>query len=252
MDYHRIYREFIKDRREREPGLSGYTERHHILPRSLGGGDEPENLIRLTAEDHFFAHLLLAKMHGGKLWSPVAFMVGGSRKDYRPVLSRKGYGWVKAALAKSKTREGAHQFDRRIHHLRHKDGRVWSGYQADMGVIGLSKAGACNLVSGKFKSSKGWHLADSPQPDRGGKNHPMYRRKVHHFVHMDGRRFRGTQHQLHVTHGVSKSMACRLATGQFATANGWFLEGTSLPKTGRGAAVWRKRLNDGESRAISG
>lgn len=72
MDYHRIYLDFIKDRRAKEPGLAGYSEKHHILPRSLGGDDDAENLIRLTPEDHFVAHLLLAKMHGGKMWAPVA------------------------------------------------------------------------------------------------------------------------------------------------------------------------------------
>lgn len=40
-----------------------YFESHHIVPRSLGGGDERKNLICLTAGDHYFAHLLLAKMY---------------------------------------------------------------------------------------------------------------------------------------------------------------------------------------------
>lgn len=78
MDYKRIYAEFIKARREREPSLSGYTERHHIIPRCMGGGDEPANLIRLTAGDHFFAHLLLAKAHGGPLWYAVNALIRGS------------------------------------------------------------------------------------------------------------------------------------------------------------------------------
>lgn len=70
MNYQKIYSAFIADRRTSEDtnALLGYTERHHIVPRSLGGGDESENLIRLTPEDHFFAHLLLAKIHGGKMW----------------------------------------------------------------------------------------------------------------------------------------------------------------------------------------
>lgn len=64
MDYERIYRDFIADRRAK-PEPKGYSERHHIKPRSLGGTDEPDNLINLTAEDHYFAHLLLAKWLGG-------------------------------------------------------------------------------------------------------------------------------------------------------------------------------------------
>lgn len=84
MNYQRIYRDFIADRKQREP--AGYSEKHHILPRCLGGTNDPENLIRLTAGDHFFAHLLLAKIHGGKLWYALNAMVrcqgiGERKKD---------------------------------------------------------------------------------------------------------------------------------------------------------------------------
>lgn len=71
MNYQKIYTAFIADRRATEDAivlLESYTEKHHIMPRSMGGDDTPGNLIRLTPEDHFFAHLLLAKIHGGKLW----------------------------------------------------------------------------------------------------------------------------------------------------------------------------------------
>lgn len=43
--------------------LDGYTESHHILPRCLGGSDEADNLVRLTAREHYTAHLMLVKMH---------------------------------------------------------------------------------------------------------------------------------------------------------------------------------------------
>lgn len=41
-------------------------EVHHILPRSLGGGDEPENLVKLTGHDHAWCHWLLTKMTTGE------------------------------------------------------------------------------------------------------------------------------------------------------------------------------------------
>lgn len=36
-----------------------YGEVHHIYPKCLGGNDEPENLVRLTPEEHYRAHCLL-------------------------------------------------------------------------------------------------------------------------------------------------------------------------------------------------
>ena len=38
----------------------GYCERHHIVPKSLGGGNEESNLIDLYAKEHYEAHRLLA------------------------------------------------------------------------------------------------------------------------------------------------------------------------------------------------
>ena len=40
-----------------------YSETHHILPRCMGGTDEKENLVVLTAREHFLAHYLLTKIY---------------------------------------------------------------------------------------------------------------------------------------------------------------------------------------------
>ena len=45
--------------------ISGYTEKHHIIPRSLGGNDTSINVVKLTAREHFVCHLLLTKMLTG-------------------------------------------------------------------------------------------------------------------------------------------------------------------------------------------
>jgi len=39
-----------------------YIEKHHIVPKSLGGTDDDDNLVELTAKQHFICHLLLTKM----------------------------------------------------------------------------------------------------------------------------------------------------------------------------------------------
>jgi hypothetical protein len=46
--------------------LETYTESHHIVPRSLGGSDEVDNLVELTAKEHFVCHWLLVKMTTGQ------------------------------------------------------------------------------------------------------------------------------------------------------------------------------------------
>lgn len=60
MNYEKHYRLLISKR-----GLDvkpvGYSERHHILPRCMGGTDYVGNLKYLTAKEHFVAHVLLAR-----------------------------------------------------------------------------------------------------------------------------------------------------------------------------------------------
>jgi hypothetical protein len=46
--------------------LEGYTELHHIIPHSLGGSNEPDNLVALTAREHFICHILLTKFTTGQ------------------------------------------------------------------------------------------------------------------------------------------------------------------------------------------
>lgn len=61
MNYHTHYSRLIERATGRD--LTGYSERHHIVPRCMGGSECPDNLVRLTAREHFVAHQLLVKMH---------------------------------------------------------------------------------------------------------------------------------------------------------------------------------------------
>ena len=58
------YNEFIHnilETRGRFACGNEYHERHHIIPKCLGGLDEKDNLIDLFAKEHFIAHKMLAE-----------------------------------------------------------------------------------------------------------------------------------------------------------------------------------------------
>ena len=40
-----------------------YTESHHILPKSMGGDDSKENLVRVPARVHFLLHWILFRIY---------------------------------------------------------------------------------------------------------------------------------------------------------------------------------------------
>lgn len=45
--------------------IDGYSEKHHIIPKSMGGTDAKDNLISLTGRQHYIAHWMLWKALGG-------------------------------------------------------------------------------------------------------------------------------------------------------------------------------------------
>jgi len=61
MNYEKIYKNIILKRKVLVP--NEYYEKHHILPRSMGGKDNKENIVCLTAKEHFLCHLLLIKIY---------------------------------------------------------------------------------------------------------------------------------------------------------------------------------------------
>lgn len=62
MDYFKLYKNLIHDAKT-NPKLNEYKEKHHIIPKCMGGTDVSENLILLTARQHYLAHWLLYKMY---------------------------------------------------------------------------------------------------------------------------------------------------------------------------------------------
>lgn len=52
----------MESRKFRTKDDEEYLERHHIIPESMGGSNEPSNLVYLTFKEHFISHLLLVKM----------------------------------------------------------------------------------------------------------------------------------------------------------------------------------------------
>lgn len=67
MNYRNIYESLIKkalqQNRIKVPH-DGY-DRHHIIPKSLGGDESSSNLVLLTGREHYLAHKLLVKMYQG-------------------------------------------------------------------------------------------------------------------------------------------------------------------------------------------
>jgi hypothetical protein len=88
--YTRWYNNIIENAKSRI--IDGYIERHHIQPRSLGGTDNKDNLVDLTAREHFICHWLLTKMHigeeRGKMINALYLMQGKNQYQDRYINSK--------------------------------------------------------------------------------------------------------------------------------------------------------------------
>lgn len=227
MDYIRIYEAFIKDRRAKEPTLTGYTESHHILPRSMGGGDEPKNLIALTPEDHFFAHLILSKVHRGKMASALACMMMITANHWgRRLASRGRYGLAKriAASGQSEAWSGDRNplFNATIYEwVNYRTSARESATIFDMHQRhGASRSIWTAVANGYRPSIKGWLLAeridDHKKSDKG---------QINKFINRDGRAFTGTQTEFCAHAGLSDASSWRVVHQRSVTRCGWRLAG---------------------------
>ena len=81
--------------RARGRTLVGYRERHHVVPRCMGGDNSSQNLVYLTGEEHYVAHQLLVKMH-----PKVRGLAVAAVRMAKQCTGNKAYGWLRRRIAK--------------------------------------------------------------------------------------------------------------------------------------------------------
>jgi hypothetical protein len=108
MDYQWHYDRLIETRKDRVPTDGTYYEKHHIIMRSMGGTDDKENIVKLTAREHFLAHWLLWRIHRNSQ-SAFAFYCmthfGNNKKRF--ISSSKGYAEAKEVFSKKISKQNS-------------------------------------------------------------------------------------------------------------------------------------------------
>ena len=100
--------------------MDAYTERHHIVPRCLGGSNDPANVVRLTPEEHYLAHQLLVKIHPTNPKLVYAAMIMSQSSDGTRT-NNKLFGWIKRRLAEA--RRVPHSDERKLNNSRAQLGK---------------------------------------------------------------------------------------------------------------------------------
>jgi hypothetical protein len=108
--YHTWYYSIIdKARKENRKKLSPhdsdfmYYEKHHVVPVSLGGANDKDNLVLLTGKEHFICHLLLCYMtesHNKYKMINAVNKMTHSKSGNQQRYTSKSYNLIRSLIAK--------------------------------------------------------------------------------------------------------------------------------------------------------
>jgi hypothetical protein len=93
MNYEQIYNQLCLRSQSRKWEKFTY-EKHHIVPKSLGGSDKKSNIAILTPREHALAHLLLVKFLTGEHKAKMVFALKtmiSYRNKHRNQLTTRQY-----------------------------------------------------------------------------------------------------------------------------------------------------------------
>ena len=100
MNYQKIYEQIVNRAKMRQ--MNGYKERHHIIPRCIGGSNDSDNIVELTAKEHYIAHRLLTEIYPDNSKIKYAYWMMCSMKtnsQTRHSVSAKTYEYAKKLIS---------------------------------------------------------------------------------------------------------------------------------------------------------
>jgi hypothetical protein len=179
MDYKRIYNELISAFKDRDLStFTGYIEKHHIIPKSLGGSDAKDNLVYLPYRHHYVAHRLLARFGDTNQRIRMKHSLAWFRKKYgwkekdlitlsettrnkisasqKLACKKRDYASIGRKLSEANFGKSK---DKRLFNFIHKTGIT--RYCTQLELRSEFKLNSCNLsqlCAGKASHHKGWEI----------------------------------------------------------------------------------------------
>lgn len=156
--------------RAKEEIFDEYTERHHIIPKCLGGSDDESNIVVLLYREHVIAHMLLARIYSDNesiLFAASLLMAVETRKIGNKIIKTKSFANTKLAdeykKKAVKLRGNKHVTEVTRERMRNSRKRVLSE---------MTKEDRCRIYgkSGKEHRNFGKHLSEETKKKIGIKN----------------------------------------------------------------------------------
>jgi hypothetical protein len=124
MDYKKIYNDLIESRlklNHSKKEKDCFYEKHHIIPKCLGGSNTKINLILLTPREYYIAHLLLTQMYEGKEKAKICYaliMMCCVNNSQKRIVSSKQYELAKKLVSENCKGENAHFYGKKWSEIR--------------------------------------------------------------------------------------------------------------------------------------
>lgn len=187
--YTKWYQEIVYKARQKI--YDDYTELHHIIPISLGGDDSVDNVVKISAKEHFILHHLLTKMvyekDLSKMWNAFFLMhFHNSNKRYSTPrtyeLSKMHMALIKKELIGDKNPFYGKQHSKETKQKmsaswnknaqRNVDNKKYNFYHKEYGYhfltqkelytqFNLNNKGVSMLIRQKAPSYKGWIIKNA-------------------------------------------------------------------------------------------
>lgn len=165
MDYKKIYNNIINKsiQSNRKKGDGILFENHHIIPKSLGGNNDKDNLVLLTPKEHYICHRLLVEIYKGtpqesKMYYAMWCMINGLGNQKRHATSSRIYNKLKVELKKIRSkvrydnRKSIEQYDLEGNYIRTYDSPKTASI-----ILGLNSSSIENCAREECKTSGGYN-----------------------------------------------------------------------------------------------
>lgn len=164
---------------------------HHIVPRHMGGSDDPSNLVELTPAEHAEAHRKLYEKYGKQedylAWRGLAGYVG--KEDI-----------IKEKLSLNSSRPGGLNTFYGKKHTEETKRKISEKNKGHSYNKGIPKSEAHKKALSEARTNSG---------------------KVYEFLHKDGHTFKGTVRQLAEHVRSNPAEPWKLVTGKYKTHKGY-------------------------------
>lgn len=124
MNYKKHY-DLLIEKANKRVLLNGYTEKHHVVPKCMGGTNNKENLVCLTAREHYISHWLLHKIYpdNRKLIYALHRMMYGITTCKNIIIPSRDYSKIRKMVSEACTGKGNGFYN---HKHTDKQKKLWS------------------------------------------------------------------------------------------------------------------------------